>query len=70
MEKLSWKTSLGGIAAGLVGLGMLGNVIKNFLTGEPVSMEQVAFAIAAIGAGFTGIFARDNDVTSEEAGAK
>ena len=70
MDKWSWKTSAGGIGAILIGLGMLGNVIKNFLTGEPVSMEQVVIAIAAISAGFTGIFARDNDVTSEEAGAR
>ena len=70
MDKWSWKTSAGGIGAMLIGLGMLGNVIKNFLTGEPVSMEQVVIAIAAISAGFTGIFARDNDVTSEEAGAR
>lgn len=70
MERFSWKTTAGGIGALLIGLGMLGNVVKNFLAGEPVSMEQLAIALAAISAGFAGIFARDNNVTSEEAGAK
>ncbi|HEY8562813.1 MAG TPA: hypothetical protein VIL74_20715 [Pyrinomonadaceae bacterium] len=70
MEKLSWKTTLGGIAALLTGIGMLGKVINDFLLGEPVSFEQVTIAISAIGAGVAGIAARDNNVSSEDVGVR
>ena len=66
----SWKTTATGIGGLLVGLGMFGKVLNDFLLGETVQMEQLAIALAAISAGLSGIFARDNDVTSEEAGAK
>jgi hypothetical protein len=66
----SWKTSLSGIAALLVALGALGKLIYDFVAGEPISAEQLSLTIVAISAAFTGLFARDNDVTSEEAGAE
>ncbi len=66
----SWKTSLSGIAALLVSIGALGKIIMDFVNGEPVSMEQIGFAVVAISVAFTGLFARDNDVTSSEAGAE
>lgn len=70
MKKFSWKTTVGGVAALLSGLGMLGKVLNDFMTGQPVNIEQVALALSAIGAGIAGISARDNTVTSEDVGAK
>jgi len=66
----SWKTTLAGFAALLVSIGSLGKIVTDFVNGEPVSLEQVSFAAIAVSVAFTGLFARDNDVTSEEAGAK
>lgn len=66
----SWKTSLGGIAALLVAIGALGKIAMDFANGEPVSMEQWTVAVLAIGGAITGLSARDNDVTSSEAGAE
>lgn len=65
----SWKTSLSGIAALLVSIGAVGKIIADFVSGEPVSFEQLSFAAIAVSVAFTGLFARDNNVTSEEAGA-
>lgn len=66
--KKSWKTTLAGILA-IVGAGitMIANPI---LDGNPDTVPQIAefFSIAA--AGLVGLFARDNDVTSREAGAE
>lgn len=70
MKKVSWKTTLGGIAALLSGLGMLGKVLNDFMTGQPVSFEQLAGAVTAIGAGIAGISARDNTLSSEDVGVK
>lgn len=66
----SWKTTIGGVVAILTGLGMVGKILNDFMLGEPVNFEQVALAVGTIGTGFGLLFARDNTVTSEEAGAK
>lgn len=67
---MSTKTTIAGIVAILTGLGMLGKIIADFSAGVPVSYEQVAVAVGSIVTGLGLIAARDNDVTSEEAGAK
>lgn len=62
MKKSSWKTSVGGI------LGTVGTAVGGF------SSDQVTHAIGVIVGGvgllLLGLAARDNNVTSEQAGAK
>jgi hypothetical protein len=62
----SWKTTLGGVAAILAGLGLIAKMVSE----GNYDAEKILGALTAIGAGFTGIFARDNNVSSEQAGAK
>lgn len=62
----SWKTTLGGVAAILAGLGLIAKMVSD----GDYNAEKLMAAVAAVGAGFTGIFARDNNVSSEEAGVK
>lgn len=70
MRQFSWKTTLAGIAAILTGLGMFGKIVNDFGTGEPINYQDVSIAIATISGGIGLIAARDNNVTSEGAGAK
>jgi hypothetical protein len=67
---MSWKTTIMGIVAVLSGLGMFGKIISDFAAGRPVGFEEVSIAVATIGTGLGLIAARDNDVTSEDAGAE
>lgn len=69
MKFNSWKTTLGGIVSILTALGMFGKILNDFGNGESVNLEQVGVAVAAISGGIGLLFARDNNVTSEEAGA-
>jgi hypothetical protein len=69
MKFNSWKTTLGGIVSILTGLGMFGKILNDFGTGEQINLEQVGVAVGAISAGAGLLFARDNQVTSEQAGA-
>ena len=59
----SWKTTVAGIGAILGGLAM---IFKGVASGEPVDF---AAALAAIMSGVGLLSARDNDKTSEAAGA-
>lgn len=63
MKKSSWKTTLGGI---LVALG------QGFQTVKPVGemSDTIGQLTTLIGALVLGLSARDNAVTSEQAGAK
>ena len=61
----SWKTTVGGVGMILSGLAIFAEMLKsgNF------DGDKVSVAIAAIIGGFGLVFARDNNVSSEEAGA-
>ena len=60
LKKASWKTTVGGIlSAALLLVPML-----------PPNWQWLATTIAGLGSLLTGVAARDNSVTSEEAGAK
>jgi|TARA_R110000868_G_scaffold223216_10_gene475090 hypothetical protein len=63
----SWKTSLTGIAAILTAVGA---AIMALMDNDPATVIDVAATAAAIMAGVGLIFARDNNVSSEAAGAK
>jgi len=64
--KASWKTTVGGIAAAL------GTAVTAAaqLDGAPKWLLLVGAGLAALGSAFLGVSARDNGVTSEQAGAK
>ncbi len=65
MFKGSWKTTLGGIAGILAGITAL---IHVFLK-SPIDTNGLVEGLGMIGAGWVGIMARDNNVTSEQIGA-
>jgi hypothetical protein len=60
----SWRTTLGGIASIL---SAVAHVITALVNGTPVDWALVSIGF---GAGTSLLKARDNKVTSEEAGAK
>lgn len=63
----SWKTTATGIGAILVAVG--GALSATFDT-DPATIADWSAVVAAIIAGVGLIFARDNGVSSEEAGVK
>lgn len=66
MKIKSWKTTATGAGAILVALGSL---LQAHFDGDPLTVPNYEVALAAILSGLGLIFARDNKVTSEEAGA-
>jgi peptidoglycan/LPS O-acetylase OafA/YrhL len=65
--KGSWKTSAAGIAAIVVAIA---SCVQAAFDGDPATTPNYEVAIAAIITGLGLIFARDNGVSSESAGAK
>jgi hypothetical protein len=65
--KGSWKTSAAGIAAIVVAIA---SCVQAQFDGDPATVPSYEVAIAAIITGLGLIFARDNGVSSESAGAK
>jgi sulfite exporter TauE/SafE len=62
MKKTSWKTTVGGVA------GSLGTILG--ATAHDDVMKGIAAIVGGIGILLLGLAARDNNVTSEQAGAK
>jgi hypothetical protein len=63
----SWKTTAAGIGAVLVAVG---SALNATFDADPATVADWGSVVAAIIAGIGLIFARDNGVTSEAAGAK
>jgi uncharacterized membrane protein HdeD (DUF308 family) len=64
LKSASWKTTAGGVVSVL--LAVL-NIADGLINGTPINWTV---SIAAISAGLSLIFARDNDKTSEQVKAK
>lgn len=67
MKKKSWKTTLFG-SGGLVAVWL--PVILALVDGDPATAPNFNLAISVTIPALGLLFARDNDVTSEQAGAK
>jgi len=65
--KKSWKTSAAGIAAIVISIA---SIAQAQFDADPLTVPNYEIAIAAIMSGLVGLFARDNDVSSEQAGVK
>jgi hypothetical protein len=65
--KASWKTTVLGIIA--IVMAAL-TVAKTLIDGDPATNPDWPMVISAVTAGWGLIVARDNSVTSEQAGAK
>jgi len=63
----SWKTTTAGVGAILVALG---SAMTAMFDADPLTVPDWGAVVAAIIAGIGLISARDNNVTSEQAGAK
>lgn len=65
--KKSWKTTTAGIAGIIIAIA---SCVQAALDGDPLTVPNYEVALAAVLTGLGLIFARDNDVSSEQAGAK
>jgi hypothetical protein len=65
--KGSWKTTMAGVAAILTALG---SALTAIFDGNPSTNVEIATTVSAIMAGIGLIMARDNNVSSEQAGVK
>ncbi len=57
----NWKTTIGGV------LGLIGGIVTigNMVTGRaPMDPTNISIALAAIGAGWTGLMAKDHNVSN------
>lgn len=64
--KSSWKTTVAGITAGLA---IILSQVSYLFDADPQTVFSVEAVISALGLIGIGFFARDNNVTSEQAGA-
>jgi hypothetical protein len=67
MAKGSWRTTTFGIGAILTAIG---TALTALTDADPMTQPDWGAVMAAMIAGFGLIFARDNGVSSEQAGAK
>lgn len=65
--KKSWKTTACGIGAILTALG---SILTAYFDGDPTTVPDYAALVAALIAGIGLLAARDNNVSSEDAGAR
>jgi ammonia channel protein AmtB len=63
--KSSWKTTVAGITAGLA---IILSQVSYLFDADPQTVFSVEAVISALGLIGIGFFARDNNVTSEQAG--
>jgi hypothetical protein len=63
----SWKTTAAGISAAVAAIA---SAVSALVDNNPATNPDWAAVIAAVTAGIGLVFARDNKVTSEDAGAK
>lgn len=64
---MSWKTTLAGI---LTIISAIATPVKALLDSDPATVADWGLAIPVVMGAIGLIFARDNNVTSEQAGAK
>ena len=64
--KGSWKTTAAGVAAGV---GIIAAQVSYLLDADPATVFSIEAVFAALGMIGIGFFARDNNVSSEKAGA-
>jgi hypothetical protein len=63
----SWKTTVAGIAAIVAAIAL---AVAHQLDADPTTVADWSTVITALMAGVGLVLARDNDTTSEQAGAK
>lgn len=64
--KASWKTSMAGLLSIFSGVGLIARMIQD----KDWNGEHLMAALGLISAGLTGLFARDNNKSSEDAGIR
>lgn len=67
MKKRSWKTSAAGVGTLLT---VLGATLNQLTDGNPATNPDWNVVLPLVFTGLIGIFARDNNVSSEDAGVK
>ena len=66
--KSSWKTTLGGVLAGLAMIFGKGH-LEYLFDGDPETTADLTFITAGAGVVWAALFSRDNDVSDEQAAA-
>ncbi len=67
---MSWKTTAGGCVGAVCLIFVALKVWNSYLTGEPVDIDSLFSGMLGLAVTVIGFFGRDNNITSEEAGAK
>lgn len=65
--KGSWKTTSAGV---LAGIAIIATQVSYLLDADPATVFSIEAVFAALGMIGIGFFARDNNVSSEQVGAK